>query len=71
MPIEHKTINTTSKLNEYRSNSINRRVSYATKQILEIKKVDIDNIDTANSALIATVMITGRLLLTKQNSLLK
>ena len=30
MPIEHKTIKMSSKLNEYRSNSINRRVSYAT-----------------------------------------
>lgn len=32
MPIDHKIINASSKLNEYRSNSINGRVSYATKQ---------------------------------------
>ena len=34
MPIDHKIINASSKLNEYRSNSINGRVSYATKQYL-------------------------------------
>src|SRR5918911_5754458 len=47
MPIEHKTIKMSSKLNEYRSNSINRRVSYATNQNPTIsslslaKKLDI------------------------------
>ncbi|MGB6628621.1 MAG: hypothetical protein WBE61_10850 [Nitrososphaeraceae archaeon] len=33
MRIEHKTIKASSKLNDYRSNSVNGRLSYATKQM--------------------------------------
>jgi hypothetical protein len=39
MRTEHKTIKTSSELNEYRSNSINGRVTYATKQFLTISTV--------------------------------
>jgi hypothetical protein len=36
MPIEYKPIKTSSKLNKYRSKSINGRASYATKQYITV-----------------------------------